>query len=80
MIIPQVSTAVNSGRALALAREIGDRLGEAKRSWNLGLLYEEDDPAQAVELMSVCVAFEQEIGHPDADADAERVERIRSRL
>jgi tetratricopeptide (TPR) repeat protein len=40
-------------QALAIAREIGERRGEARRSWNLGLLYEETDPARAVELMSV---------------------------
>jgi tetratricopeptide (TPR) repeat protein len=66
-------------RALAIARKIGDRQGEAIRSWNLGLLYEETDPARAVDLMSVRVAYEREIGHPDAEAHAERVEAIRRR-
>jgi hypothetical protein len=42
--------------------------------------YEETDPARAVDLMSVRVAYEREIGHPDADADAECVARIRARL
>jgi tetratricopeptide (TPR) repeat protein len=64
-------------QALAIAREIGDRRGEAFCSWNLGLLYEETDPARALVLMSVCVAYEREIGHPDAKADAERVARLR---
>ncbi|MCB9101441.1 MAG: tetratricopeptide repeat protein [Anaerolineales bacterium] len=67
-------------QALAITREIGDRRGEAFQSWNLGLLYEESDPAQAVALMSVCVDYEREIGHPDAEADAERVERIKARM
>ena len=66
-------------RALAIDRELGDRRGEAFDAWNLGLLYEESDPARAVELMSVCVDYEREIGHPDADKDAERVEGIRAR-
>jgi hypothetical protein len=46
----------------------------------LGLLYEESDPARAVEMMSVLVAYEREIGHPDAEADAERVAQIQARL
>jgi hypothetical protein len=29
--------------------------------------------------MSVCVAYERETGHPDAEKDAERVARIRAR-
>ena len=29
--------------------------------------------------MSVCVAFEQEIGHPDAIADTQRVEELKRR-
>jgi tetratricopeptide (TPR) repeat protein len=67
-------------QALAIYREIGDRRGEALHSWNLGLLYEETNPARAVELMSVRVAFEREIGHPDAEAHAEHVAQIRARL
>jgi tetratricopeptide (TPR) repeat protein len=60
-------------QALTIAREIGDRRGEAFTSWNLGLLYEDSDPARAVELMSVCVDYERWISHPDAEADAEQV-------
>jgi hypothetical protein len=30
--------------------------------------------------MSVLVAYEREIGHPDAEADAERVAQIQARL
>ena len=67
-------------QALAIAQEIGDRRGEANHSWNLGLLYEKDDPARAVQLMQVCIAFEQQIGHPNAAARAQRVEQIRKRL
>ena len=37
-------------------------------------------PARAIELMSVRVAYEREIGHPDAEAHAERVEQIRRRM
>ena len=42
---------------LAIAREIGDRRGEGNHSWNLGLLYEQTDPARAVVLMSVLVEY-----------------------
>jgi tetratricopeptide (TPR) repeat protein len=65
-------------QALTISREIGDRRAEAFRCWNLGLLFEDSDPARAVELMSVCVAFEREIGHPDAQADAGRVAKIKA--
>jgi tetratricopeptide (TPR) repeat protein len=67
-------------QALAISREIGDRRGEAFTCWNLGLLYEESEPARAVELMSICVAYEREIGHPHAEADAERVAQIAARI
>ena len=66
-------------QALEIDREIGDRRGEAFDSWNLGLLYEESDPARAAELMQVCVDYEREIGHPDAEEDAERVVAVRAR-
>jgi tetratricopeptide (TPR) repeat protein len=67
-------------QALDISREIGDRRGEALHSWNLGLRYEETDPARAVELMSVSVAYKRKIGHPKAEADAERVAQIQARL
>jgi len=63
-------------QALAIDREIGDRRGEANRCWNLGLLYEDGDPARAAELMQVRVDYEREIGHPDAEADAQRVQGL----
>ena len=63
-------------QALEIAREIGDRRGEAFHCWNLGLLYEESDPARATELMQVCVDYEREIGHPDAEPDAQRVRAL----
>ena len=65
-------------QALAMARELGDRRSEAFCAWQLGLLYVETDPAQAAALMSVCVAYEREVGHPEAEADAEWVTRLKS--
>lgn len=53
-------------QALVIAREIGDRYGEGIYAWNLGLGYETSDSARAVALMSIRVAYEEEIGHPDA--------------
>jgi tetratricopeptide (TPR) repeat protein len=67
-------------QALAIAREIGDRQGEGIRAWNLGLLYEKDDPEKAVALMSIYVEYEEEIGHPDAQADAQQVADIAARI
>ncbi len=65
--------------ALAIAREIGDRRAEGNHSWNLGLLFAESDPSQAAELMGVLVAYEKEIGHPSAEADARRVAEVLER-
>ncbi|MFN8466309.1 MAG: tetratricopeptide repeat protein [Caldilineaceae bacterium] len=66
---------------LVIAREIGDRHGEGIASWNLGLAYEkEDDLAQAIANMQVCVDYERELSHPDAEADAQRVDQLRARL
>lgn len=48
----------------AIAHEIGDRLGEASASWNLGLVYEDDgNLSRAADLMQVRVDFNREIGH-----------------
>jgi tetratricopeptide (TPR) repeat protein len=63
-------------QALKIDREIEDRPNEAIHCWNLGLLYEDGDPARAAELMQVCVEYEREIGHPDAEADAESVQGL----
>jgi tetratricopeptide (TPR) repeat protein len=77
----EARTAIDSyEQALAIVREIGDRHGEANTCWNLGLLYKDIDPARAVELMEISVAHEREIGHPNAEADAQRVVWIRYRL
>ncbi|HKI35203.1 MAG TPA: tetratricopeptide repeat protein [Gemmataceae bacterium] len=66
---------------LVITREIGDRRGEAIACWNLGdELVRQDRLADAIPLMEICVRFEQEIGHPDADKDAARVEELRQRL
>jgi tetratricopeptide (TPR) repeat protein len=67
-------------RALQIAREVGDRRLESFLCWNLGLLHEDTDPARAADLMQVCVDYEREIGHPDAEPDAQRVRAIRARL
>jgi hypothetical protein len=65
-------------QALNIAQALGNRREEALLSWQLGLLYAETDPARAVELMSVCVAYERDIGHPEAEVDAERVAHLKT--
>jgi tetratricopeptide (TPR) repeat protein len=65
----------------AIAREIGDRRGEANASWNLGLAYEKaGDLRCATEMMQICVDYEREIGHPDAEKHAVRLDTNRARL
>lgn len=65
-------------QALELARVWDSRQAEACLAWQLGLLYADTNPALAAELMSTCVAYEREIGHPEAEIDAERVARLKS--
>lgn len=68
-------------RRLRIAKEIGDRQGEAIGSWNIGEAYElQGNLKKAMEFMQICVNFEREIGHPDAEKDAAQVEQLRSRL
>jgi tetratricopeptide (TPR) repeat protein len=66
---------------LTNAKETGDRAGEANASWNLGIVYaKKGNLAHAVDLMSVLVEFQRELGHPDAVKHAEWVEVIRRRM
>jgi tetratricopeptide (TPR) repeat protein len=66
---------------LAITRELGDRQGEARASWNLGeALEKQGELDRAVQLMQICVDYERELGHPDAEADATEVQEIRARL
>ena len=65
---------------MVIAREIGDRSGEALSSWNLGLTYETaGDLRRTAEMMQICVDYERAIGHPDAERDAARLEAIRAK-
>lgn len=66
--------------ALTIACEIDNQLGEINHAWNLGLIYEENNPAKAVELMSIQVAYLQAIDHPDAEKAASHVANIQARL
>jgi hypothetical protein len=38
------------------------------------------DLKRAAELMQICVSFEREIGHPDAEKHEKRLEAIRAKL
>ena len=69
-------------RAVAgLPREIGNRRGGANASWNLGLAFEKaGDLRRAAEMMQICVGYERDIGHPDAEKDALRLEAIRAKM
>lgn len=67
-------------QALTIAQELGDRQNEAFLAWQLGLLYVETDLAQAIALLSQCVAYEQELGYKAAEADAAYVARLKARL
>jgi tetratricopeptide (TPR) repeat protein len=66
---------------LTITRAIGDRRGEANACWNIGLAYEKlGDLPRAADLMQVCVDYERELGHPDAEKHAAEVAALRARL
>ena len=67
-------------QALAIAQEIGHISSAGIHAWNLGLLFEESDPRKAVELMSIRVTYEQQIGHPAAEAHAQRIASITAKI
>lgn len=59
---------------------VGQSSGEPIHSLNLGLLFEETDPVQAVALISIYVDYGQEIGGPAVEAIAEKMIQIQTRL
>lgn len=66
--------------ALTIAQELGDRRSAAFIAWALGLLYIELDPVRAIELMTICVTYEQEVGHPNAAVDAAYLAQVKAQL
>lgn len=68
-------------QALAIAHAIGDQRSIANRSWYLGEVVEKQgDLKRAVALMQICVDYERETGHADAEKDAMRVAELRQRV
>jgi tetratricopeptide (TPR) repeat protein len=68
-------------QALAIMHSIGDRPSAALISWGLGQLLErQGDLARAAELMQVNMSYLREIGHPDAEKRAARLEQLRQHL
>ena len=67
--------------ALVIARETGDRRGEAIVCWNFGLAYEKvGDLKRAVDHMQISVDFERQMGHKDAEKYADYLKNVRARL
>ena len=67
-------------QALEIAQAQDDRRNEAFLAWNLGRLYIQTELHYAVALMSICVSYEREVGHPQAEADAAYVEQLKQQL
>lgn len=66
---------------LVIASELGDRRAEGITLWNMGLLHRKlGDLQRAIELMQLCVDYEHEIGHPDAEKHQQVVDQIRREL
>ncbi len=66
---------------LVVTLEVGDRRDEGIACWNLGLHYEKaGDLQRAAEMMQICVDFEREIGHPDAEKDADYLKGIQAKM
>ncbi|MCX6679745.1 MAG: tetratricopeptide repeat protein [Methanothrix sp.] len=65
--------------ALVIARETGDRRGEAIVCWNFGLAYEKvGDLKRAVDHMQISVDFERQMGHKDAEKYADYLKNVRA--
>ena len=64
-------------QAIDIARDVSDKQGETRHAWNLGILLQDSDPQQAIDLMMICVEFERAIGHPDTEKDMAKVEGIK---
>ncbi|HSH78272.1 MAG TPA: hypothetical protein VLA19_07040 [Herpetosiphonaceae bacterium] len=63
---------------LAMAREIGNRRGEAKTSWNAGvLLIDHGEVARGLWLTQVGVDLARRMGDPAAEREATVLERLR---
>jgi tetratricopeptide (TPR) repeat protein len=63
--------------ALKIAREIGDRYGEANNCLNLGLEYEKaGDIERAVDLKQAWIKFERDLGHPEAEKDDKYLKNV----
>jgi tetratricopeptide (TPR) repeat protein len=68
------------GQAFDIAKASGFRREEAAIAWNLGQLYADTDPAKAVELMSIYLAYQQELDRAIAESDAQVVEQLKATL
>lgn len=66
--------------AIKICQQTGSLHMEVQYAWQLGLIYEKADPAQALKLMSKQVKYEREIGHIDAEKHAAQVAKIREKL
>jgi tetratricopeptide (TPR) repeat protein len=65
----------------AIAREIGDRWGEASASWNLGASYVVlGELRKAVEALQLGVDIYRAIRHPNAEGHAQRLAQLRAKL
>ena len=66
---------------MEVARKLGDAGSEAMGAWNLGLCRQKlGDPHGAVTCMQLRVDHERQIGHPDTEAHAEELDRLRTKL
>lgn len=67
-------------RAIALACEAEDEVGEWEARWHLGTMLAEHEPARAVELLRPRLSYYQKIEHTDADEDATFLAELEKRL
>ena len=67
-------------KRLQIARQLGDRRGEAIACWNLGEAYIQlADLSQGLAALQAAADIEREVGDPDAERDAAKVEAIKAR-
>uniref|UniRef100_UPI003D7031EC tetratricopeptide repeat protein n=1 Tax=Micromonospora haikouensis TaxID=686309 RepID=UPI003D7031EC len=65
-------------QALPIAREVGDRAGEAVTRYNIAMLHRADgDLDQAIQELEHVVELDRQVDHPDLEADTAVLEQLR---
>ncbi|MCI5158255.1 MAG: tetratricopeptide repeat protein [Candidatus Electrothrix sp. AUS1_2] len=68
-------------QALIIAKEIGDKAGEAVRNWNIGKLYrDQGELVRAEQYLHRAVELGTRLEHPKLEKWSETLEAVRAKL